>query len=278
MSASGVTERYVVAGGVKARYLERGTGFPVLLLHGGALGSSADVWERNLGPLASHGLRPIALDLPGYGGTEAPPELTESFRRRLVLELLDGLRIERAGIVGHSSAGGLALGLGFEHPDRVTRVLILGTHSLLPPPAEGESDAEGHGAGGGAGHEPTIDDVRAVLEEQLYDHSLITPEVLETRLRMGTRRPRAEAGNRANADRAAERARSAPLWERLGQLPVPLAMMYGANDRPSTARRVAVLQERYPSLDIRLLDHCAHIIQWDAADEFIAMAGAFFRV
>ena len=153
--------------------------------------------------------------------------------------------------------------------------MILGTGSLLPPLPPGEAAGdEGGGEGGRPDREPTIDDVRAVLEEQLFDHSLITPEVVETRWRMRGRRASGAQRDRAQADRAAER--RVPPWERLGDVPVPLMMMYGANDRPSTARQVTLLRERYPSLDVRLLDRCRHIIQWDAASEFEAAAGAFF--
>ena len=274
MSVSRVGEHTVVAGGIRARVLEEGSGSPILLLHGGALGSSADVWERNFGPLAARGLRAIAVDLPGNGGTEAPPEPTEAYRRRFLLELLDALEIEHVGVVGHSSAGGLTLSLGFERPDRVSRIMILGTHSLLPPLPEGEEAAEPTGEGGRAASEPTIDDVRAVLEEQLFDHALITSEVLEARLRIGAMRTRPAARVSGGAgDRQAERQ---VLWQRLDQLPVPLLMMYGSDDQPTTPRRLALLRERYPSLDVRIVDRCAHLIQWDAAAQFEAAAGAFF--
>jgi 2-hydroxymuconate-semialdehyde hydrolase len=268
-------ERSVVAAGINVRFREEGSGSPVVFLHGGALGSSADVWERNLGPLADHGLRCIALDLPGVGGTDAPLEYTEAYRRRMVLDLLDAIGEERAGIVGHSSAGGLAVSLGFEQPDRITRVMVLGTHSLLPPLPAGEAAEEGEG-GPRSGQPPTIADVRAVLEEQLFDHSLITPEVLEARLAVSTRRPRPPQRDQVHNDRAAEREKGIPLWQRLDQMPVPLSMIYGTNDRPSTAQRFALLRERYPSLDARLIERCGHIVQWDAAAEFVAAAGSFF--
>jgi len=41
-------ENFVQVDGLKIRYLEEGKGPEVILLHGASLGSSADVWERNL--------------------------------------------------------------------------------------------------------------------------------------------------------------------------------------------------------------------------------------
>ena len=62
-------ERSLRVGGLNVRYLEHGEGAPVILLHGASLGSSADVWTRNLPALAAYRLRVIAPDLPGFGGS-----------------------------------------------------------------------------------------------------------------------------------------------------------------------------------------------------------------
>jgi pimeloyl-ACP methyl ester carboxylesterase len=188
---------------------------------------------------------------------------------------MDALGIERAGLVGHSSAGSLVVSLGLENPDRLSGVMVLGTGSLLPPLPEGEGG--GGGDDGPQGREPTIDDARAVLEEQLFDHSLITPEVVEARWQMRAARLSDEQRARSRADRAADAAAGVPLRERLAQIKVPFMMMYGADDRPTTAQQVRLLRQRYPRLDVRLLTHCRHIIQWDRADAFNTAATTFFN-
>src|SRR5439155_22073 len=52
-----MNERALRVDGLSVRCLEQGKGAAVLLLHGASLGSSADVWGRNLAPLAANGLR-----------------------------------------------------------------------------------------------------------------------------------------------------------------------------------------------------------------------------
>ena len=59
-------DKFVTVDGLRTRYIEEGEGPPVLLLHGASLGSSADVFIRNLGParargLPRHRLRPAGL-------------------------------------------------------------------------------------------------------------------------------------------------------------------------------------------------------------------------
>src|SRR5205807_573348 len=96
------TERKVKVDGLNVRYLEEGSGPALILLHGAALGSSADVWERHLQPLAAKGLRVLAYDRPGYGGTDDPTDGSAAYQQGFVLKFMDALGIDKAGIVGHS--------------------------------------------------------------------------------------------------------------------------------------------------------------------------------
>src|SRR5918997_151179 len=173
---SSPAERFVTVQGLRTRYLEQGEGAPAILLHGASLGSSADVWRRNLGPLAGHGVRVIAYHQPGLG-----------FRTSFILALMDALGLERAALVGHSQAGAMAVRLALTHPDRVSRIVVLGTGSLLPPVADGSGKKGGAPEGEEGGDaEPTEAEARAVLEANLFNHALITPDELALRLRMST--------------------------------------------------------------------------------------------
>ena len=126
-------ERFVEAGGLRARYLEEGSGPVVLLLHGASLGSSADVWSGSIGDFAALGFRVIALDLPGFGLTDNPPDHSVGFRTRFIPSFLDALGIERAHVVGHSQSGQVAVRLALTEPERIGKIVVLGTASMLPP-------------------------------------------------------------------------------------------------------------------------------------------------
>ena len=65
-------DKFVSVDGLKLRYIEEGSGPSVLFLHGASLGSSADVFLRNLGPFAKAGFRAVAFDLPGFGLSDIP--------------------------------------------------------------------------------------------------------------------------------------------------------------------------------------------------------------
>jgi pimeloyl-ACP methyl ester carboxylesterase len=264
-----MNERSLRVDGLKVRCLEQGKGAAVLLLHGASLGSSADVWARNLAPLAAHGLRVIAPDLPGFGHTDNPADQSLGYRQRFVTLLMDALELERASLVGHSQAGRIALALALDHAPRVNRVVVLATGSLLPP-VEGGAAAEGDE---GTAGEPTLAETRALLESNLYNKALATDEALAQRHRMSVGKNFAAFLARKQSKGSGKG--GVALWQRLAQCPVPLLMLYGEHDRGEAARRVARAKELYPQLDLRLLPRAAHLAQWDAADAFAEIAGRF---
>ena len=268
-----MAERFIQVDGLKTRYLEEGKGPEVILLHGASLGSSADVWECNLAPLASRGLRAIAFDQPGFGLTDNPKDYSVPYRRRFILQFMDALGINKASLVGHSQAGAMAVSLAFDHSDRIAKVIVLATGSLLPPLPEGGKSGAGEGEEGGSS-EPTLEDTRALLEHNLFNHSLITAEVLEKRHRMSVGKNFQAFVERSRLPRGGDK-QSVPVWQRLHQLPVPLLMIYGKQDRGSAAVRAALLKERFPTLNLHLLDRCKHLAQWDAAEELISLGGKF---
>ncbi|HEY7386529.1 MAG TPA: alpha/beta hydrolase [Beijerinckiaceae bacterium] len=282
-ATSDPTDAFVPVQGLRTRYLAQGDGPPAILLHGASLGSSADVWRRNLGPLAACGVRAIAYDQPGFGLSDDPPDWGLGFRTSFILAFMDALGLERAALVGHSQAGAMAVRLALTHPERVSRVVVLGTGSLLPPLAETTGKKAGPAEGDEGGDtEPTAADARALLERNLFDHALITDEEVALRLRMGTGKNFRAFQARKRAGAVARAAggggqKENPLWQRLGEMRQPLLMIYGREDRGEAARRVALARQEIPDLDLHVVPGCKHLVQWDAADTFHRLAGPFLR-
>ena len=101
------------------RVLEAGHGPPLLLVHGS--GMSASTWAPLLPHLAGHRL--IALDLPGFGLSDAVDYAGRSLRAHAVAQLtslLDALDLERVPVIGTSLGGMWALCLAVDAPERIT--------------------------------------------------------------------------------------------------------------------------------------------------------------
>ncbi len=259
-------ENFIQVDGLKVRYLEEGSGPAVILLHGASLGSSADVWEGTLGPLAEGGFHPIAYDQPGFGLSENPQDYGVPYRTQFIMRFMDAIEADRACLIGHSQAGGMAVRLAFDHPDRISRVVAAGCGSMLPSlPDQSGSGGAGEGQEGGKSL-PTLEDTRKILENNLFNKSLITTEVLEKRQRMSLGKNFEAFIERSKAPKIPKE--SVPLWQRLKEIPVPLLLLYGFQDRGSAAMRCALLKEREPSLRLEMIDRASHLIMWDAGKVF----------
>ena len=270
-------DKFVQVDGLKTRYLEAGSGPAAICLHGASLGSSADVFERNLGPLAKAGLRVIAYDQPGFGLTDNPADFSVAYRRKFIMKFMDALNLQSAAMIGHSQAGAMAVANAFEHPGRISKIMILGTGSLLPPLPEGQKKAAGPAEGEeGTAAEPTVAQTRALLEHNLYNHNLITPEVLEVRQRMSVGKNFEAFLTRGRASGGGGGAKEAkPMWQGLVELPCPLLLIFGRNDRGNAFERATLLKEKYPQLDLHIVDNCKHLVQWDVMDQFHKLATEF---
>jgi 2-hydroxy-6-oxonona-2,4-dienedioate hydrolase len=283
-----IDDRFVKVDGLNIRYLEQGQGMPAILLHGSSLGSSADVFRRNLAALGSQGVRAIAPDLPGFGKSDPPKDPGGAPGKTFVLRFMDALGLERAALIGHSSAGNAVVTTALEHPERVSHVIILGTGSLLPPLETAGAKVGGREEAAQARleermvkNEPTLDDTRALLEANLYHHELITPEELALRHQNSIGRPfeqfvlrHAKARQEGGGNKGKG---GTPLWQRLVELKMPLLLIYGRNDRARAEERATLLHQRYPQLNLHFAEGCKHLVPWDAADLFHRLAVPFLK-
>jgi pimeloyl-ACP methyl ester carboxylesterase len=118
---------YFDSDGVKIHYRDRGTGDPVVLIHGFALNltrwESAGVPER----LEAAGYRAITIDCRGHGESGKPrtPDAYGVEMARDVVRLLDHLGIDRTNLLGYSMGGFIANKVRELHPERL-RSLVLG--------------------------------------------------------------------------------------------------------------------------------------------------------
>jgi pimeloyl-ACP methyl ester carboxylesterase len=96
----------------------------VILLHG--FGASLHTWEAWAQALGSD-YRVIRFDLPGFGLTGADPTADYSDARSMVVlgALMDRLGVNRVALVGNSMGGRIAWRFAAEHPDRVTKLVLI---------------------------------------------------------------------------------------------------------------------------------------------------------
>ncbi len=132
---TGTVERTrLTVGGAQPRLMQAGPAEAteaVVFVHGNP--GSADDWVPLIGALGERGRRAVALDLPDFGETPAPPGFEHSVPSYagFLAQGLEALGIERVHIVIHDFGGPIGLGWAAAHPDSLASVTLIGT-GILP--------------------------------------------------------------------------------------------------------------------------------------------------
>jgi 2-hydroxymuconate-semialdehyde hydrolase len=163
-----------------------GHGFPALLLHGSGPGVSAWANWRLLLPVLAQTRRVLAPDLLGFGYTDRPADPTNNAHYRMdiwvqqAVDLLDALGIAQADLVGNSFGGALALALAIKHPQRVRRLVLMGSVGVpfvITP-----------GLDAVWGYTPSISRMRELLDIFAFDRTLVTDELAQLRYQASIQR------------------------------------------------------------------------------------------
>jgi 4,5:9,10-diseco-3-hydroxy-5,9,17-trioxoandrosta-1(10),2-diene-4-oate hydrolase len=275
-------DKLVEVDGLKVRYIEDGTGPSVLFLHGASLGSSADVFLRNLGPFAKAGFHAVAFDIPGFGLSDVPAKQSVAQQRNSIPKFIDAARLGKTALIAHSRSGGFAVQLALEDPSRYSHVIILGTGSLLPP--QNESQVGRYEAVQArvdremAEREPTLEDARKLLQADTFNHALISDEDVRIRhSRMIGRNFKAHQDRQNQEAPAGAATQSKPLWQRLTELKMPLLMIFGREDRAHAGERAELLKQMHPQLNLHIVNGCKHMVHWDAFDDLMRLGVPFLK-
>ncbi|MEN9502558.1 MAG: hypothetical protein RI964_1843 [Pseudomonadota bacterium] len=169
------------AAGVQTNYHDVGTGAPVLLIHGSGPGVSAWAnWRLTIPELAKQ-YRVIAPDMAGFGFSERQPNAVYNMDNWVAqaVGLLDALEIEKASVVGNSFGGALALALAIRHPERVHKLVLMGSVGV-PFAITDELDRVW-------GYEPSLANMKSLLDIFAYSRALVTDELAELRYQASIR-------------------------------------------------------------------------------------------
>src|SRR5512143_2336300 len=122
LAQEGLEARYETVDGHRLRYVRAGHGSPVVLVHG--FGSSLYTWKDLIAGLAAdHDV--VALDLPGFGLSDRPPDLSIEVLPRAVVGLMDRLQIRSAALVGSSMGGAAVAIVAGRRPERASALVLV---------------------------------------------------------------------------------------------------------------------------------------------------------
>jgi len=238
-----VREHYIAADRFRIRYLEAGTGEPLIVLHGG---NGLRV-SRSHELLAEHH-RVILFEIPGFGAspvnqrTKTLPELAGT-----MVEAVTALKIDRFNLLGNSFGAKLALWVAIEQPEQVAALVLAAPAAIRP-----------------AG--PPIPPAR--MRALLYAHPERQPPVPP--LDAAT-----QAKHQALIDRLIGPARDSELEARMPGLNLPVLVVMGTEDKAIPPELGRHYVELLPQGRLVFVYDAAHAVDADRPEAFASLVADF---
>ncbi|MCB9766283.1 MAG: alpha/beta hydrolase [Alphaproteobacteria bacterium] len=283
LATPGPTRR-VDVGGVAVNTFEReGRDPPLILIHG--LSAYIGCWTPQIQRFTAQGRRVLALDLPGFGGSDRPDgPYSPPWYARLIARWLDAVGVAHGVVVGHSMGGQIAMRFALDHPERVDGLVLAapaGIETFKPDAADWmrafwTTERAEHA---------TEDELRANFTKLAFNRTDEHVEALLCeRVRM-QKHPTWPATARA-VSRCIAGMLDHPVRAELGGLHVPTLVVYGSDDRMipnpvftkgTTAAIAAEARRALPDARLTLLEGAGHYVQHDDPEGFHAAVEGFLR-
>ena len=261
----------VVANGIKTNYLQDGQGPPVVFIHGSGPGVTAYAnWRLVMPKLAPH-FRILAPDMVGFGYTERPDGVKYNVQAWAdqVIGFMDALDIRTASLVGNSFGGGIALRLVTQHPDRVDKLVLMGSMGVSFPITEGLDRVWGY--------QPSVQNMKAMLGIFAYSPELRDDDELA--------RVRYEASIQPGFQEAFSSMFPAPRQssveamttpdEELRKISKETLIVHGRDDKVIPLENSYRLLQLIDRSQLHVFGRCGHWTQIERADDFVRLVDDF---
>ncbi|WP_454916571.1 alpha/beta fold hydrolase [Xanthobacter sediminis] len=263
--------RSIAAAGIRTNVHDRGEGFPVLFIHGSGPGVSAWAnWRLALPELAKRH-RVLAPDMVGFGFTERPEGVTYDMDTWVgqAVGLLDALRLPKAHVVGNSFGGAIALAMAIRHPERVGRLVLMGSVGVPFPITDGLDAVWGY--------EPSLENMKKLLDIFAFSRALVNDELADLRYRASIRPGFQESFSAmfpAPRQRWVDAMASAEADIRA--LPHETLVIHGRDDRVIPLSNSLTLLQWIDRSQLHVFSRCGHWVQIEHAARFARLLADFF--
>jgi pimeloyl-ACP methyl ester carboxylesterase len=247
--------------GARIHYRRSGAGYPVVFLHAGV--GDSRMWEPQAKGLGEH-FDVITPDMRGYGESELPAASWSPVAD--VLALMDALRIrETAHLVGCSIGGGVAIDFALEHPDRVSKLVLVGAGVSGQP------------------HDHKYDDLYTDVDAAEETRDLDVLNEAEMRLWLvgpGRKSDQVDKrlrdlflemngiGLKSDFAGAPKQNIVPPAFGRLGEIKAPTLVVVGDEDLSETQDKADLLVEKIPGARKAVIHDAAHLPNLEHPDRF----------
>jgi 2-hydroxymuconate-semialdehyde hydrolase len=264
--------KYIDVDGISTHYHEFGQGDPVLLIHGSGPGVTAWANWRLVIPKLSENFQVFAPDIVGFGYTERPKNVEYNVKTwtNHLINFIENIGKSKINIIGNSLGGALALQIANKRPDLVDKMVLMG--------AAGLPFTVTYGLDKVWGYEPSVENMKRLLEIFAYDQEFATDELALLRY---------EASIQSGLQEEFSKMFAEPRQEKLNQLALPeeqirkinnqVLLIHGKEDIVVPYKETSLrLLELLPNSELHVFSKCGHWTQIEKKDEFAQLCENFF--
>ncbi|MCB1666735.1 MAG: alpha/beta hydrolase [Porticoccaceae bacterium] len=258
-------------GNCEVNYQDEGQGEAIILLHGSGPGVTGYANWRLLIPVLAKDFRVIAPDVVGFGYTSHPEGFVYNLENWIdwTIRFMDALGIEKAGFVGNSFGGALALAVAAKHPDRVTRFVMMGAAGIEFKVTEGLAKVWGY--------TPSFENMRELMNTFAFEGEQISDEIVESRYQASIRPGYQEAYSQLFPEPYQEQLDALRLpEEEIAKVKHPVMMVHGTEDAIVPVDCSFRAQKLLENADLHVYSKCGHWTMFERPYEFGQLVHSFF--
>jgi 2-hydroxymuconate-semialdehyde hydrolase len=260
----------ITAAGFKTNLHDYGDGFPLMMIHGSGPGVTAWANWRLVMPELAKSRRIVAPDMLGFGYSERPEGIT--YNRELWVKhavgVLDALGLDQVDLLGNSFGGGIALALALAYPQRVRRLILMGSTGTPFTLTEGLDAVWGY--------TPSIDNMRRLLDIFAYDRTLVTDDLAELRYQASISPGFQEAFSQMfpTPRQKGINELSSPEGQ-VRQLPHETLILHGREDEVIPLSASLTLHDWIKNSQLHVFGCCGHWTQIEHSERFVRLVNDF---
>lgn len=262
----------IKTGDFNTNYHDVGKGETVVLLHGSGPGVTAWANWNKVFPLLASDFHVLAPDMVGFGFTERPENIAYNMNTWVeqTISFFDAMNIKQAHLVGNSFGGALALTMAIKYPERIKKLVLMGSMGVSFPITYGLDRVWGY--------QPSSEYMAELLEIFTYDHSFATKELAKTRYESSVQPGFQESFSSMFPEpRQQSVERMASNENYIRNIQNETLIIHGREDRVIPIETSLKLMKLINNAQLHVFGKCGHWTQIEHTEEFASLVSDFLR-
>jgi 2-hydroxymuconate-semialdehyde hydrolase len=240
------------------------------MIHGSGPGvSSWANWAKVL-PKLSQTRRVLALDMAGFGFTDRPEGMVYNMDVwvKQVVDFMDAVGLQKTDLVGNSFGGALALALAVNYPDRVGKLVLMGSMGVSFPITDGLDRVWGY--------TPSFENMRSILDLFAYSRVLVNDDLARLRYNASIRPGFQESfGSMFPAPRQNSVEDMARYQDKIKDIKHSTLIVHGRDDKVIPLETSLKLLSLIEDSQLHIFGRCGHWTQIEHTDRFAQLVENF---